>query len=189
MLIELIHDDNSSVREAVIEAIGNIGSEESLSILLETLESSQLWTIRMKAAQGLGKIGSDQVVPRLIKALEDSDKYVRDKAVEALSKINEAATISQYLPDLSRLLITESGKDAIRVINFIQAKCEFYDYKIEQQAEEFRKADRASLEGGGDDRTTHTTINHFPNAIDVKIFEQVDAYHETPPKDPKNQAS
>jgi hypothetical protein len=73
------------------------------------------------------------------------------------------------------------------VIALIQSNCKFYNYDIQQT--KLRKADRASLEGGGGDRTTHTTINHFPNAIDVKIFEQVDAYHETPPKDPKNQAS
>jgi hypothetical protein len=43
-------------------------------------------------------------------------------------------------------------------------------------------ADRVSLEGG----EGKTIINQFPNATEVKIFENVQTYHASPPRDPPN---
>lgn len=171
---------------------------------LEGDSSSELLTL-------LGKNADIQIVDWLIDALKNptlhsSDPYFPNRLALVLNRmpVNLAQTsllrlrkarINQDIPQLSWL------------IPYTQNQCKFYNYEIEQQAK-LRKADRSSLEGDRPTSSSTTIVygdyiagdkigrdkilgnkTEAPNAIDVKIFEQVDTYHEAPPKDPKNQAS
>ncbi|MBN8560343.1 MAG: hypothetical protein J0L70_07475 [Leptolyngbya sp. UWPOB_LEPTO1] len=57
----------------------------------------------------------------------------------------------------------------------------YYNYEIYQDYLKAQKHDRQTPQNN--DRSS-PTINHFPNAQKVQIFENVDRYYETPPKDP-----
>jgi HEAT repeat protein len=164
-------------------ALGNIiGSEAAIPGLpLHILNDSDS-NVRGFAVYVLGKIGSEAAIPELLQRLDDSDTDVRGEAAEALCNIEKkhANTLSPHLPHLLTLIPTESGKDAHRVIHAIQENCKYYNYEIYQTYLETQKRDQSEGQ-----TSNHSKIinKNFPNATEIKIFENINQYHEAPPKD------
>jgi HEAT repeat protein len=87
------------VSVAILEAIGSVGGEESLNILIgvlvdDTQDSSQNCVIRSAAAWALGRIGGDLAFKVLVDILnkphhykEEGERELRKAAVEALVEI------------------------------------------------------------------------------------------------------
>jgi len=100
VLIKSIKHSNSDVREKVIEALGEIGSESAAAELLETLEDSES-NVRENAVEALGKIGSEVAATGLLKILADSNSNLRWKAAIALGKIGGDAAITGLLKALT----------------------------------------------------------------------------------------
>ena len=67
--------------------------------------------------------------------------------------------VSHLFPEIRQLILDEYGKVILSSFINIQAKCQFYNYEIEQQAEP-RKADRHSLEGDRGDPSLPATITY-----------------------------
>ncbi|MBW4525335.1 MAG: HEAT repeat domain-containing protein [Phormidium tanganyikae FI6-MK23] len=185
-LLKLLEDSDSDVRWRAAEALGKIGSEAAIPGLLKLLEDSDS-DVRGSAAEALGEIGSEAAIPGLLKLPEDSDSFLRRRFVrriapEALGNIakKHTETIAQYLPHLQTLISPYSGEKAFDVILAIQENCKYYNYEIFQAHLEAQKLDRQTHPNS--DRSP--TINNFPNATEVKIFENIDRYYETPTKDP-----
>ncbi|MCP4155340.1 MAG: hypothetical protein GY757_46875 [bacterium] len=98
-------DKDKEVRESAAEALGAIGSAESVISLVKALESDEDKEVRGSAAYGLGLTGSSQALPILIQALvSDSDVEVRARAAFALGSIKKP----EALPFLTFALATQT---------------------------------------------------------------------------------
>ena len=83
-----------------------------------------------------------------------------------------------YLPNLQSTICCEPNKEFILdVILSIQSRCKFYNHEIWQESIENAKSEIRNKE----QEQAGQTNNIFPNATEVKIFEQVDRYYEHPP--------
>ena len=79
-------EKDSSVSAALL-ALSKIGGAESIDIIENILLKNESFDARALAAQCLGNIGDPIVIRSLVDALEDSIDYVREKALEALGKL------------------------------------------------------------------------------------------------------
>jgi HEAT repeat protein len=196
-LCQALNDSDSLVAWRAADALGWIRSETAIPDLLKAMNNSN-WQVRMEAATALGRIGSEIAVPGLIESLSSPDESVRKSVANALGMIDsELATIGlllalsdkksavrenaanalgkskgnsviHLLPDLQKLLSTDSVKEAYHVIEIIQANCGFYNYDIFCSP-----PTQTTIHPPG----TTTTIN----ANEVRIFENVQEYYEHPP--------
>ncbi|MGD1714324.1 HEAT repeat domain-containing protein, partial [Dapis sp. BLCC M172] len=105
-LIPLLKDSNSNLVGSTAEALGTIGSETAIPILIPLLEHSTSYEVRRSAAKAIGTIGSETAIPILIPFLEHSNSYVREKAVEVLGTIGSETVIPRLIP-----LLEDSDKD------------------------------------------------------------------------------
>jgi HEAT repeat protein len=103
------------------------------------------------------------------------------------------------LPHFVTRLPTSSGQTILRTIQKIQSNCKFYNYEIHQKAQtrqppvEQQPAQeitnnyyRDYIANGDKIEGDKIIGNKYenPNATEVKIFENVQNYHESPPRDP-----
>ena len=129
-LLKALADSDSDVRRRTAEALGELGSEAAVPGLLQALEDSDT-SVRESAAAALGKLGSEAAIPGLLKALADSDSDVRESAAAALGNFKDDRA-AHVLPALLFLSLTQSGQEAFKAIQAIQANCKFYNYEIWQ---------------------------------------------------------
>ena len=90
-LIDLLEDDNQTIRGRVVLALSEIGDERAIVPLIEHLEYENT-AMRKKIALSLNKFG-ENAVPPLISALEHEDFEVRESAVEALGEIGDPSAL------------------------------------------------------------------------------------------------
>jgi len=86
-LIYLLGDENRSIREASVRALGAFGGE-AVESLIESL-GNQDWHIRMGCAIALRIIGDLRGVEPLIRALSDENRFVRREAAKSLGRIGD----------------------------------------------------------------------------------------------------
>ncbi len=86
-LIQVLNDEESSVRRSAAQALGKIGSSEAVEPLVASLHDQES-SVRWAVAEALGKIGDSEAVKPLITALKDEDKDVRKAAAEALASLH-----------------------------------------------------------------------------------------------------
>ncbi|MEA1869480.1 MAG: HEAT repeat domain-containing protein [Euryarchaeota archaeon] len=88
-LARSLGDGDWTVRRGAAEALGNIGDERSVRLLIDALVDVDRW-VRDETIEALCKIGEPAVEP-LIGALGNED--VRNEAVDALVSIGEPAVL------------------------------------------------------------------------------------------------
>jgi HEAT repeat protein len=88
VLIDLLKDEDSNVRQEAAAALGNLGplAKPAIPALSETL-NDQDSTVRYRAVEALGRIGP-KAVGVIVEALTNDDPRVRSCAEEALKKID-----------------------------------------------------------------------------------------------------
>ncbi|HBY81548.1 MAG TPA: hypothetical protein DEG47_32200, partial [Cyanobacteria bacterium UBA11148] len=100
-LIKLAKHHDFNMRWRVAEALGKIGSNTAIPILLKLVQDSDVkdtyHTVRKMAAKALGKIGSNTAIPSLLKMLEDANSGVRESVAEALGEIGSDTAIPGLL--------------------------------------------------------------------------------------------
>ncbi|NET56426.1 MAG: CHAT domain-containing protein [Symploca sp. SIO2E6] len=79
-------------RWKAVEALGHIGSESAIPILMEALQHSDYY-IHWKAMEALGEIGTEGAVVALIETLKHSEDYFCRRVVEALGQIGSEHAI------------------------------------------------------------------------------------------------
>jgi len=99
VLMELLEDEDVTVRGQAAIALGNIGDDSSAPALIEALEDEYDY-VRECATVALGNIGDARAIPSLIKALDDMDIEVRRHAVWALGEIGGASVVPVLLEQL-----------------------------------------------------------------------------------------
>jgi len=89
-LITALKDDEWPVRWMAAKALGKIGDKSAVGPLIEALKDN--WPTMWAVAETLGQLEDDRAVEPLVAALwdSDSDKYLRQAAVEALARIGAA---------------------------------------------------------------------------------------------------
>ncbi len=101
-LIDLLYDEDRSIRLQVIALLKDIGDRaaaEPLVLLLEDPDPN----VRKQVLQALGKLKDAGSVENVIMALRDKDENVREEAVRALGKFSD--------PEIIRPLIGRIGSD------------------------------------------------------------------------------
>ncbi|CAI49175.1 HEAT-PBS family taxis protein [Natronomonas pharaonis DSM 2160] len=127
-LEELItSDSNIDVRQAVARALGDIGTEGALSVLLDAAGDPS-GSVRRVVADSLGQFGSVEPVDTLVGFLDDEHEMVRRTAMFSLVEILsnappqqshevrqaaadrlESATADEVIPPLTEILTESSG--------------------------------------------------------------------------------
>jgi HEAT repeat protein len=87
-LLKILDFPKVHVRLGAIEALGDIKCPRSGSDLTRKLKSDPDSEVRWAAALVLGQIGDSGAVPDLVNALRDSDRYVRDGAIQSLKMLS-----------------------------------------------------------------------------------------------------
>jgi energy-coupling factor transporter ATP-binding protein EcfA2 len=83
---QLLKSEDCQARSSAAEALGEIGTEQAVSGLIEALKDQDS-EVRSQVVEALGNIGGEQTVAVLIEALKDLDRHVRWSAAEALELI------------------------------------------------------------------------------------------------------
>ncbi len=162
----------SQINEALLEYQLDDAEISHLINEIQTGEHSQRWD----AAHKLCLSRSINIIPGLLFLIQFPDLHLRMMAAQTLGSF-KGSNAADALPKLRSLLYIEvTTETAFRAIQGIQANCKFYNYKIfhsppakPQLTQPFPQA---------------TTINQYPNVTEVKIFENVQTYHASPPRDP-----
>jgi HEAT repeat protein len=98
-----LKDNADDVRGSAVSALGSIGSELAVSVLIDSLKD-EANNVRGSAASALGRIGSESAVNALIGSLKDEAKNVRISSIIALGKITSKKPI-QHLDQLIHALL------------------------------------------------------------------------------------
>jgi HEAT repeat protein len=127
-------DRDSDVRDAIMKALGQIGSQEAVNRLLEALESENT-SVYGLATYWLGKIGSGSAVEALLKALKHNNSYFRQRAAEALGEIrNEdvVAALCEVLNDDDEKVRFYASFSLIKIGNQIELspRCQYLVDKV-----------------------------------------------------------
>jgi HEAT repeat protein len=227
LTISLEKDDSPYVRWEIAQSLANLGDFRAIPLLSAGLTESSR-DIRIEAIKSLAKLKSPETQVPALKALKDPDIVVRDIATKIMIEIGDKRAILQIasllkdsnldvgwtageilkkvdisltaelLSRLTKLLPSDSGRQAFVVIRAIQPRCKYYNHKIWQEAIQSQeqahssrhithpspsdllsKIDQATQQI---DRRTQQMADqpkyHFPNAQKVQIFERVGTYNE-----------
>jgi HEAT repeat protein len=115
-LINALENPNVRGRETIVEALGYIGSNSAIPLLIRHLQEHPDFSMRMKAATALGKIGNRDAVDVLIVALDDRHEYVRGRAAEALGLLKDDRAIEPLLIALEDRYYGEVRTSAARAL-------------------------------------------------------------------------
>jgi HEAT repeat protein/beta-lactamase regulating signal transducer with metallopeptidase domain len=87
-LIEALADSDREVRQAVAQALGEIGDEAAVPALKRATTDADV-DVRRQAAEALSDIGGVEAIQALMALLKDPDPEIRKTAAEALGKRRE----------------------------------------------------------------------------------------------------
>ena len=91
-LLAILADSDRDIRQAVVEALGQIGDPRAVAPLLAILADNDR-DIRQAVVEALGNIGDERAVQPLIAALGDEDRDVRYRAARALGNIGDERAV------------------------------------------------------------------------------------------------
>lgn len=116
-LINLLEDENQTVRGRVVLALSEIGDERAITPLIKHLEVESTPN-RKKIALSLYKFGKKAIKP-LTEALKHQDFEIRESAAEALGEIGDKAALDSLEKALNdeNVYVRNRVKTAIRRIN------------------------------------------------------------------------
>ncbi|MDD2715643.1 MAG: HEAT repeat domain-containing protein [Candidatus Wallbacteria bacterium] len=112
-ILDILNQDNLDLREAAIEALGDIGSGLATDPLLKMLVQEGNEDICYLLIKALGKIGSVQAVEHLLLVLNNENDDLVYVAAESLGKIGDERAVDGLIP-----LLKEKSGD----LRFVAAK-------------------------------------------------------------------
>jgi HEAT repeat protein len=108
---QLVHDD-SEVRWNAVITLAEIPGSNATDLLIRALRDDRFISIRYQAAVVLGTRGDPDAIGPLAAALDDPEFRVREKAAEALGRIDGTRAAESLLagfeyrkPDVQRMII------------------------------------------------------------------------------------
>ncbi|TNF49960.1 HEAT repeat domain-containing protein, partial [bacterium] len=112
-----LKSNDRKVFESSAAALGNIGSPDSVPLLIDALDGDG--GRRYAVAWALGEIGSTDAVPILVEALQSEDNVLRKAAVRALVKIGPEVE-DDVIPVLRNGADQKAQRAAVRVLGEIK---------------------------------------------------------------------
>jgi len=187
LLVQALADSNFDNRANAAGTLGQIANPSAIPPLIrafnqeENIPASGSY-VRLCIVEALGCIRSSEALPFLEQLMNNDEADLFNVVLEAIGNINNPQSIQFLYKQLCSDKV-ENVSDWMKTICEIQSSCKYYNYEIFQDYLEAQKPDRQTSQNS--DRSP-TTTNHFPNVTELKIFENVDRYHEAPPppKDP-----
>lgn len=98
-LIELLKNEEASVRAKAARCLAALDAQEAIPELLKLLEDKTGY-VRASAIRSLGELGAQEAITAIIKLLNDTDTLVRMTGVIALGELGAKGSI----PELVRLM-------------------------------------------------------------------------------------
>jgi HEAT repeat protein len=170
-------DKSLYLHTATVLALGEIGDEMIIPKLIEVVNSINYHDV--EASNILARMNEKSAVVHIVECILNNGNYLsltpNMELIKALSQFKDD-TAAHALPKLLSYLQTDAGQVAYPAIQGIQANCKFYNYEIHQKA-------LARSSPANQQRPSGSPTYQFPNATEVKIFEQIGNYHECP-RDP-----
>ncbi|MDR1660134.1 MAG: HEAT repeat domain-containing protein [Desulfovibrio sp.] len=116
-LLPRLFDENKDVRVALVDLLGNIGTQAVVTHLGAALEDGNEW-VRIRAIEALGLCRSINTVPTLTQMLETASPMIAFKIIEALGRIggNAAFSVLMSLTTHEDPEIQHAATEAIEVI-------------------------------------------------------------------------
>lgn len=95
VLLELLYEDDSLIREAVVDAVAKAGGRQSLQVFAEHVEQEKDVDVLVGLAQNLGRIRTRRSRQVLIELLERDDEDVLIAALQGLAKFREHVDVTE----------------------------------------------------------------------------------------------
>lgn len=89
LVLYLNNDQDPTVISALLTAIGKLGSEQEINLIVPYLENENS-RIRASAVESLEYIDNPKCYPHIMTRFDDEDNRVRANALKAVSKLNQA---------------------------------------------------------------------------------------------------
>jgi len=96
-LAALVEDSSTDVREEAVAALGEIGDDDALDILLRTLEDPAHADLAPQIARALRRIRSPKSVEALTRQLDGNDRETKTESVRALGAIADGRATEPLL--------------------------------------------------------------------------------------------
>lgn len=135
LALQSLKNPDGYVRWKAAEALGKMGDETTVPVLIEALDDKAAG-VREFAAKALGEIGDSQAMEPLIDALEDKSNFVRLEAVKALEGIADERAISPLVKSLKDSELRQNAANALAEIG----KPELVDEALEKHRSILQRA-------------------------------------------------
>ncbi|MBO8183283.1 MAG: HEAT repeat domain-containing protein [Archaeoglobus sp.] len=96
VLVQLLDDEDESIRCKVVEALGRLRDPRCVEMLIRKLSDESRF-VRWRVAEALGIIRDKRALKHLIAALNDECEFVRWKAAEALGELGDPEAIEPLM--------------------------------------------------------------------------------------------
>jgi HEAT repeat protein len=178
-------NDNLAVSDA-LEILGRSQFDSKFLVLEEFLVHPSS-TVRRGAINGLrfssARKAVDILREKILCNLIDNYSVILDNDftfLEAAYAVGEIGG-SEDLSFLTKIFRKTGKEYFLEAISSIQNRCQFYNYEILQEVEKTIQNAKLEVQKSKRGDASEQTINQFPNATEVKIFERVERYYEQPP--------
>ncbi len=111
LIKSLDYRDDPAVRQAAIQALGKLGTEEAIEPLVSLLDDEDT-AIRVSVIHALGHIGSSKVIDPLVRGLESRDPHIYTAAAQALGHMDTPKAVEPLIAAI------KSKKDDISEVAF-----------------------------------------------------------------------
>lgn len=101
-LLRALKDEDSTVRDWSVLALGQVGDAKAVLPLIEVMKGDKEASVRAFAAKALGEISDKQAVEPLISTLHDEDGLVKTYTAESLGSIGDKRAVAPLCKMLSK---------------------------------------------------------------------------------------
>jgi HEAT repeat protein len=130
-----LKDRSDSVRQSVVETLGELGDPIFIHDLINTL-SDEDYSVRIRAAKALIKFDNEIMIPNLINCLSDKNWWIPYYSIEALEKFSDRTVVRDTLFSIITDLFPskpEITPEAVKTLKIRSAHAlGFYNYEIEK---------------------------------------------------------
>src|SRR4029077_2851602 len=101
-IYQLQHAEDVPDRADAAQALGDMkGNDAAIAALGEAAAHDRFWGVRVQALTALGRMGGAQAEKAVLPGLADPEPWVREVAVEQLSKFSDDPALATKLTEIA----------------------------------------------------------------------------------------